>query len=269
MYKTTKKLLNRSMRIRGILVDLDDTVWDFEKTLSKAHTAFIGSLRGQGHDRLAQRLGDRGRNAAEIAEIVRNEYADGRCIDYTVIRKNFHKVVIEETRSEICHEFLTSEWTKLRSVSACFFPGAEETLRNFRSQGMVVGAVTNGNADVVGNFNLFDFQVSPATAAAHKPQRAIYLKAAEKAEIENMSEILFVGDNFENDVQGPKAVGMRTCYVVGSRKISEAEREVADFVVNDITELREIVKNINSSLFIFCVFQVDGCSLLWQGSSPW
>ena len=241
-------MTRRCPRIRAVLFDLDDTLWDFDKTLSAAHTAFVSRLARRGHVNLAVRLQDRQVVAREIAEIAAN--GNFKIIDYMEIRKNFHAKVVKETRSEICHLALTDEWTSLRTSSAVFFPGAQEMLGRLRElSGVVIGAVTNGTADAVGHFHgLFDFQVSPATAGAHKPQSEIYIKAAKMTGIGNMSEILFVGDNYENDVLGPKTVGMRTCLVSWPKEGAEGviDGGHADFVVKDVTEVYGIVAQANS-----------------------
>jgi FMN phosphatase YigB (HAD superfamily) len=87
---------------------------------------------------------------------------------------------------------------------------------------------------------------------ANKPQPEMYTKAAELAGITDMCEILFVGDDFNNDVKGPKLVGMRTVLVDWEKSTMHGGdtevRQYADWVVHDVIEVEGIIRQCNSVL---------------------
>ena len=78
------------------------------------------------------------------------------------------------------------------------------------AQTFVLGAITNGNADIhrVGLGHLLDFSVSAREIGAPKPDARIFRAASEKAGVPP-AQILHVGDDPVLDVAGASSAGMR------------------------------------------------------------
>ena len=245
--------------IRAVFFDLDDTLWDFAKTMKHAYSNFSVFLAEKNLPHAAAILGDATLVRARLEKIVAKHSTNSfgaPFIDYNLVRRDLHRSVFKEVGVNIAHhdeELINEQWLNFRASSAQFFPGAIELLKWLKQQGLILGAVTNGNADLnkIPHLpqDLFSFQTSPGSAGLSKPHPRMYLHAAECAGISDMSEILFVGDNFENDVKGPKQVGMRTVFVDWEKSTLHADangfHEHADWVVHDILEVEEIIKSCN------------------------
>uniref|UniRef100_A0A7S2C0V8 Uncharacterized protein n=1 Tax=Alexandrium andersonii TaxID=327968 RepID=A0A7S2C0V8_9DINO len=59
---------------------------------------------------------------------------------------------------------------------------------------------------------MFEFSVNSVEAGAAKPDPRPFLLAAKKADVD-CSGMVYVGDNYEKDVTGAQAVGMRAVWV--------------------------------------------------------
>ena len=75
----------------------------------------------------------------------------------------------------------------------------------------------------------------------YKPQKAFYEKILAALSLQP-EEVLFVGDSLNDDVSGPKQVGMKTCWV--NRKGQEMPTPPPDYVVTDLTELLAILEDL-------------------------
>jgi len=243
-------------RIKAVFFDLDDTLWDFEATMKTAYHQFGEYLHEMNLPHAAVVMNDVKKVKPRMDVIVAKQQTLTTFIDYTSIRRELHKTVFRELGTPLEEHVETTiheKWLVLRAASAHFFPGVIELLQWLKQEGIIIGAVTNGNADIrhIPHLpqDLFNFQVNPEIASANKPQPEMYLQAANLAGITDMSEILFVGDNFENDVKGPKLVGMQTVFLDWERStMHAADPEVAkfaDWIVHDIIQVEDIVKECN------------------------
>lgn len=96
---------------------------------------------------------------------------------------------------------------------------ATALLEALRARGLKTGAVGNswpdpgwvlrGDAERFGLAPLLDVQVWSEEVGAHKPDPAIFLRAAAELGVDP-SSVLFVGDRLDTDVAGAAAVGMTT-----------------------------------------------------------
>ncbi len=76
----------------------------------------------------------------------------------------------------------------------------------------------------------------------YKPKPEFYLTILQSLDIKP-EEALFVGDTPDNDVTGPKLVGMKTCFI--NRKVT-ACTDAPDYTVTDLRELYEITRKESS-----------------------
>ncbi len=93
------------------------------------------------------------------------------------------------------------------------FKEAEPILAQLRNR-YVIGALTNGNADVfrISIGRHFDFQHSSASVAASKPNPRMFQQALADCDV-RPEEAVHVGDNPIDDIEGARAVGMHTVWV--------------------------------------------------------
>ncbi len=93
-----------------------------------------------------------------------------------------------------------------------FFEGALETLETL-ARDYVLGAITNGNADIrrLKLDRFFHFGYSSASVGIGKPAPEIFHAALRRAAAEPQQAI-HVGDHLQDDIQGASAVGMHTIW---------------------------------------------------------
>lgn len=116
-------------------------------------------------------------------------------------------------------------------------PDAHRLLEEVRSRGLRIGIVSNTfdppdllHADLAadGVAERVDAIVFSSEIGRRKPALEIYRAALEQLAVQP-ENALFVGDRVREDVQGPAALGMRTCLVTYFR-VDEGDHGLADTV---------------------------------------
>ncbi len=94
------------------------------------------------------------------------------------------------------------------------FEHAQAMLEQLRQEGYIIGALSNGNADVnqtlVGH--LFDFQYNADTVGYAKPHPQMFSQALHYTGL-RPEQVVHVGDHPINDIQAAREVGMWTLWV--------------------------------------------------------
>jgi len=94
------------------------------------------------------------------------------------------------------------------------FPDVLPTVKALKGRGLIVGLISNIRRDLDGLFQelgltpYLDFVVTSQEAGVEKPHPGIFLAALAKAGV-LPAEALHVGDQYQADVVGARAVGMR------------------------------------------------------------
>ena len=208
----------RPDRIRGVVLDLDDTltdlagfeleVWDDVAKMLAEHFPQIdrGELRGRyvaAMDRNYQRVLDgeldmRGYRRARLEDALEpwTELPDAVFEDYFRIKQR-----------------LLDEVPPKR--------GAHETLRALREAGYRLAILTNGPSDMqrgkldrFGYFPLVDEVAISAEIGAAKPDPRAYAAVEEMLALP-ANELVMVGDNWEWDIAGALDAGLAAAYYVG------------------------------------------------------
>jgi len=128
-----------------------------------------------------------------------------------------------------------------------FFEHVQNSLQTLKSQGYLMGAITNGNADIhrVGLSEYFDFQFNAHDAGVEKPDPIIYQKMLEHTKLK-AEQVIHIGDNPIADVQGAQQLGMATIWVNVIAQTWSHQFQ-ADEQVNCISDLPKAVANIIES----------------------
>jgi putative hydrolase of the HAD superfamily len=91
-------------------------------------------------------------------------------------------------------------------------PEALELLPRLRSQGLIVGMISNAPKGLGGLCQrmglALDLIVTSAEVGVEKPDPAIFRAALSKAKVEP-EEAIYVGDDYNNDFQGAKRAGLK------------------------------------------------------------
>lgn len=126
------------------------------------------------------------------------------------------------------------------------YPHAKETLAYFKSKNLTVGIVTSKMREVATTHlkmtNLFehiDGLIGYEDVKEHKPYPEPILKALALLNAKKSSTI-YVGDH-ENDMVAAKKAGIMTCAVTYSARIREMLATQPDFVVDDLSQLKDLI----------------------------
>ena len=197
-------------RVRAVTLDLDDTLWPVWPTIERAENA----LRTW----LAQR-------APAAARLVADSHATRRVREALIAAQPAIAHDLGALRREAIRQLLIEAGDDARLAEPAYdvfydarqrvdlFPDARTTLQALSARFPVV-ALTNGNADVhrVGIGQFFHGAVNPLTAGVAKPDRRIFIAAANAAGVAP-DTVLHIGDDPHLDGAGALAAGMQTVWV--------------------------------------------------------
>ncbi|KAF4662919.1 hypothetical protein FOL47_006008 [Perkinsus chesapeaki] len=231
--------------VRLLLFDLDDTLWDVNRTLDLAERQWQELMRRWGFDEIADTYKNY-RDLMVLIEAKRNEWS----ADYWESRRPYWNYceLRKHVYMDIIHHYLLQKgqyasekdiasvaktlseesfqvWLSARHEVA-WFEGAIVTLRAIKQRypEILLGAVSNGTTDldrIPEARGLFDFSMSALDANCTKPEPEIYLKAIKAADATpaiKPEETVFIGDDYLNDVCGPSKVGLRTIWMNAKRR---------------------------------------------------
>jgi putative hydrolase of the HAD superfamily len=91
--------------------------------------------------------------------------------------------------------------------------------------------------------DLVDVMVTSAQAGARKPHPRIFQHTLDACGITDPTDVVFVGDSWGPDVEGPKAMGMRPVHVW--RPEWEGEREAPPPITNGVVRLPDLSELVN------------------------
>lgn len=95
-----------------------------------------------------------------------------------------------------------------------FFEHALAMLEALKAQGYLLGAISNGNADVkqVGLSHLMDFQFSADSVGVEKPDPLIFQQMLAHTQLKP-EQVIHIGDHPVHDIEGAKAAGLWSIWV--------------------------------------------------------
>ncbi|HHV65011.1 MAG TPA: HAD family hydrolase [Peptococcaceae bacterium] len=147
--------------------------------------------------------------------------------------------------AEIVHSLYSTFWPKYKAK--CFASGEVYAALSFLTrQGFTLGVVSNflvkgGIQEILeeqGIANYFDFIVASADVGWKKPHPAIYQMALAKAGV-NAQEVIFIGDDYENDYLTPQKLGFTTLLFDKNNAYPHLERRFTGFA-----ELPDLLQQI-------------------------
>ena len=129
------------------------------------------------------------------------------------------------------------------------FDFALPLLEDLKNRGYKVGLITNGQhalqykkLELTGMRYVFDEIIVSGDVGVEKPDREIFFIMCEKLGV-SPAEMLYVGDNPVNDVDGAAGAGCRTVWVRSTR-VSCCGKYQPDEVVNDVSELPDVLTHL-------------------------
>ncbi len=220
--------------IKAVLFDLDGTVLNRDASLLK----FIDNQ----YDRLGGWLG----------HIPKEEYisrfVELDCRGYVWKDKVYEQITNEFRISNISSETLLNDYMTEFRNNCTPFPHLLRTLGELKKQSIRLGIITNGkgafqmnNIRALGIEKYFDTILVSEKEGIQKPNPEIFHRALRRLNT-SADKSIYVGDHPENDVNGAKQIGM-----IGIWKRDKQWKNVeADFMIDDLHELVDIVKDYNT-----------------------
>ncbi|NLV27506.1 MAG: HAD-IA family hydrolase [Methanomicrobiales archaeon] len=226
----TDTFRGQTTRFRALLVDLDNTLYDFGKAKESACEEVV-------------KLVGKGTTDDLIREFIFSPYGveSPYAIQSFLSRQDIHD-------PEIFNQVVTA-YTQAKINAIVAYPGVYETLLQIQAAGIKVGAVTNASEEhaterlihiqVAG---LLDCLVTPDNSGLKKPDSKMFLHAASLLSVQP-HQICAVGDNLVNDIRPAKEAGMCTIHAeYGNRlSIEYSEGIVPDFSILSFPDILPIL----------------------------
>ena len=233
--------------IRAITFDLDDTLWDVAPAIERAERDLRAWLDAHCPDMAARY--DR-EALFEIRSMLiaktpplQHDVSELRVqvLKTALLRSGYRAAQAEHLARAGFDVFLAS-----RHVIE-YFEHAADVLRALRRR-YVIGALTNGNADVhrldIGP--LFHFAIQAGDVGMSKPDPAMFEEAMRRTRL-GPAEIVHVGDHLENDVAGAKRLGWYTVWVNRAEAPGPSGPAAADAEVSCLSELPPAIARIEAA----------------------
>ncbi len=229
--------------IRGVVFDLDHTLFDRYGTLQKVLPTFYNHYRSRIPEDLSVE--------AFIDRFVLLEkkyiYYGWRRQFQGCVEDGILFPIADEDFKEIIHFILHSCWT----MDAVPYPFTAPTLQKLRDMGYKIGLITNGSHDVqskkiqiLGLEAYCDEIIISGDLGVHKPNAQPFLLMSERLNIPP-EELMYVGDNPLNDVDGSRNAGYIPVWVKTTGHWCFEDIPHAEYEVETVEEIPSLVKRIN------------------------
>lgn len=220
--------------IEAILFDLDNTLIDFMLMKKESCNAAIDAMINAGLKMSREKA----------IKILFGLYGE-KGIEYNRIFQEF----LMKTIRKVDYKILANGIVAYRKAQIAYvkpYPGTVETLIKLKQKGMKLGIVSDApsvNAWIrlveMGIVDFFDVVITLHDTGKKKPSKIPFMKAVKGIGTEP-EKILFVGDWPERDIQGAKAIGMKTAFAkYGNRK--NVKKHGADYELESIEDILRLV----------------------------
>jgi len=221
-------------KIKAVVFDLDNTLIDFLKMKEEAIDKAIDAMIDSGLKAKKE----------EVKNIVDEIYAK-KGMEYQYIFQD----VLEKLMGRIDYKILCAGIVSYRKVKESFvepYPHVIPTIIELIRRGYKLGIVSDApriqawtRLAGMKMQHFFDVVVAFEDTNKKKPEKLPFENIIKQLQLK-AEEILMVGDSIERDIVGAKALGMKTA--LASYGTSKKEKNEADYVINDIFELLDILK---------------------------
>lgn len=191
-------------RLRAVTFDLDFTLWDLSQVIVRAEELTHGFL-AEHYPEAARRY------TVEQVRELRSRLAEQRPELRHNVTELRRAALAQVARDSGYGDSLVEEAFRVfldARHDVVLYDDVRPTLEALRGR-FVLGAVTNGNADLrrVGLGAYFDFSLSAVEVGAAKPSHLIFEAACSRAGVDPAA-MAHVGDEVESDVVGAAGHGM-------------------------------------------------------------
>ncbi|MDA0987971.1 MAG: HAD family hydrolase [Chloroflexi bacterium] len=132
----------------------------------------------------------------------------------------YQRLILEGAGVQVSHELALNVITRIREFpyDYALFDDVLPTLDMLKKQGITLALLSNNDGDInklcddLGLYPHLDFAINSQDVGAGKPHPPIFLEALSRAQVEP-EEALYVGDQYETDVEGARGVGIHPVFL--------------------------------------------------------
>lgn len=196
--------------IKNVLLDLDDTIFDFHKAEAIAVSKTLQDMQIEPTPEVIQRYSEINLSQwkrLELGEIDRDEVKVGR------YRKLFKELVVDASATAAAKTY-----EGYLSIGHYFLPGAEDLLKTL-SKSYRLYLVSNGTATVqkgrIGSSDIeqyFERIFISEIVGCNKPDVRFFEACFKEIPDFKKSETIIIGDSLSSDIQGGKNAGIYTLW---------------------------------------------------------
>ncbi|MEF3279435.1 MAG: HAD family hydrolase [Elusimicrobiota bacterium] len=227
------------MKVEAVIFDIDNTLMDFMKMKRAAVDAAVDHMIDAGLKAKKHEM---------IDKIFKIYWEEG------IEDQNIFDKVLEKEFGEIDYKILASGiigYRKAKEANMTLYPHTGLTLSGLLKMGIRLGIVSDAPRLPVwlrivslGLHHYFEKVVTFEDTFERKPSPKPFKKIIELMNI-TPGKTIMVGDWAERDIVGAKNIGMITAWAKYGNQF-DTKDSGADFVLEDISDLLEIVRNLNA-----------------------
>lgn len=224
-----------------VLLDIDDTILDFQTAEAAALRRTFAALGIPGDDAVIARYNVINRRQWELLE-------EGKLTREQVLLRRF-ELLFEEYGFQADAAGATKRYEDELCIGHWFMPGAEALLEELRADCRLF-IVSNGSAKVqdarlrsagIGPF--FEQIFISELLGAEKPSRAFFERCFSRIPGFDPSRAILVGDSLTSDIRGAINAGVLSCWY-NARRRPAREDIVPDYEIRALSELPPLLKRL-------------------------
>ncbi len=227
--------------IKGVVFDLDHTLFDRYATLEAVLPEMYRRLR----DKIPQNLSLEDFIEGFIKGEKQYIYLGW---DYAAQRLIEDGIFLSGTKGE---EVWNCLFTHCWPIAAVIYPFTKPMLEQLRAMGLKLGILTNGEhscqilkIEMLGLADYVDQIVISGDVGAQKPDVKPFSVMSERLGLKP-NELLYVGDNPLNDIEGSRNAGYIPVWVKTIGNWCFEEIKHCEYEVDTVAEVPELIKNSN------------------------
>ncbi len=231
--------MNKSIPIKGVIFDLDNTLLDFMKMKEVAVKSAIRGMIEAG---------------LEIDEIESFKDIISIYEEFGWENQKVFDVFLTKSIGYVDNKFLAAgivAYRRSREANLLAYPNVNRTLVNLTKLGIKLAVVSDAPSReawmriyYLNLYHFFDAVITFDDSGERKPSSTPFEMALKKLKLKPQDSLM-IGDWPDRDVVGAKQIGMRTAFAVYGDTFG-TKYSGADWDIQDISEIITIIKQINN-----------------------
>lgn len=232
--------------IKAVTFDLDDTLWAVDPVIQHANRTLWEWLHANTPAVTAEfALTDLNEGSALRAKLIEKhpEIAYSMTlVRVRLLQECLKSVGYSEQEAEVHANHAFAAFIEARHEVE-LFAHARTMLEALKGKGLIIGALSNGNAEVkrTGLADLFDFQFNADDVGQAKPHPLMFEKALALHQLK-AEEVVHVGDHPINDIKAAADLNIKTIWVNIWKVEWPSGVEPADAEVTSLDQLAAVVE---------------------------